>query len=237
MTYSKLLNAAILMVVSFTATASAQLSSMNNDPEVVYLEEHLDRKVELLTVSDTTVYSDKKANHRLGVYRADTKLQLIALSKYAYKVKGQATHSIVNGWVNPKLLASKDKDFIANFKKLYERQLIVKELVANNDVAIGMTLKEVAMSLGEPTETEVKQTREGESGQWEYIEREEQKHYKTVVDPQTGQIFRQVSHTTVEEKSRTTLEFESNVVTSITRKKNNGAGNSKIIPTPVVLHF
>lgn len=226
-----------LCVVSLVATASAQFSKLNNDPEVIYLEEYTDQKVELLSVARTDVYGDKKANRHLGVFAADTKLELLAIGKYAYKVKGMATHAGVSGWVNPKLLASKDKNFIKNFRKLYERQIIVRDLLANKDVAIGMTLKEVSQSLGEPTETKVKQTRKGETGEWSYVVTEEQKHYRNVVNHTNGQLYRQLSHVTTEEKSRTTLEFENSVVTTISREKNNGRGRVRIIPTPVVFGF
>ena len=164
-------------------------------------------------------------------------MELLAITKNAYRVKGQANHAGIIGWVDPKLLASKDKNFIANLKLLYERQILINELIAKKDVAIGMTLEEVSKSLGQPTETEVKQTRQGESGKWDYVISEEQKHYRTVVDPYTGRAFRQLSHVTTEEKSRTTIEFEQGVVTSVTRKKNNGPGKVRIVPAPVIFHW
>jgi len=114
---------------------------------------------------------------------------------------------------------------------------VVKELIANKDVAIGMTLDEVSQSMGKPTETEVKQTRKGESGKWDYVVVEEQKHYRTVVDPYTGNTYRQLSHVTTEEKSRITIEFEDNTVTTVTRKRNNGVGKVRIVPAPVVFHW
>lgn len=225
-----------ILAFSLVTSVSAQRSAFNNDPEVVYLADHLSEPVIMLTASPTDVYGDKKANRRLGAYAKDTKLELLAIGKHAYQVKGQGLHSVITGWVNPKLLASKDKDFIANFKKLYERQLAVQELIDNEDVAIGMTLKEVSSSLGEPTETTVKQTREGITGDWSYIVKEEQKHYRYVYGI-NGQVFRQLSHVTTEEKQSTTLEFENSVVTAITRKKNNGAQDVKIVPVPVHFRF
>ena len=159
------------------------------------------------------------------------------MTEKAYRVKGQASHAGVTGWVNPNNLASKDKNFISNLKKLYERQMIVKELIANKEVAIGMTLEEVNKSLGEPTETEVEQTREGMSGKWDYVVSEEQKHYRTVVDPRSGSVYRQLSHITTEERSRTTVKFKDDLVTSVIRKKNNGPGKVRIVPVPVIFHW
>ncbi|BDS06719.1 hypothetical protein NT6N_17590 [Oceaniferula spumae] len=229
----------LFAVTLLPANAEPKKSLLNNDPDVIYLNEHIDRTITLLVVKPATVYATKKgqSSRRLGSFPANTKVQLLAITDKAYRVKGEASHAGVTGWVNPQLLASKDKDFIDNLKKLYERQMIVKELIANHDVAIGMTLDEVKKSLGEPTETEVKQTRKGESGKWDFLIVEEQKHYRTVVDPYTGRAFRQLSHITTEEKSRTTIEFEDNTVTSVTRKKNNGPGKVRIIPAPVIFHW
>ena len=222
-----------------SSSASPKKSLLNNDPDVIYLEEHIGRSITLLVVQPTTVYATKKGKNgrRLGLFKTNTKVELIAMTEKAYCVKGKASHAGVTGWVNPNHLASKDKDFISNLKQLYKRQLIVKDLIANKDVAIGMTLDEVQTSLGEPTETEIVQTRDGQSGKWDYVITEEQKHYRKTVDPHTGQVYRQLSHVTVEERSRTTVKFKDKVVTSLTRKKNNGPGKIRIVPAPVIFHW
>ena len=235
--------AATLLVLAISlvshTNAAPKKSLLNNDPDVIYLNEHIDRSITLMVVKPTTVYASKKgkSSRRLGAFKANTKVELIAMTEKAYRVKGQASHAGVTGWVNPNNLASKDKNFISNLKKLYERQMIVKELIANKEVAIGMTLDEVSKSLGEPTETEVEQTREGMSGKWDYVVSEEQKHYRTVVDPRSGSVYRQLSHITTEERSRTTVKFKDDLVTSVIRKKNNGPGKVRIVPVPVIFHW
>jgi len=224
---------AVIMTTPET-DAAPKKSLLNNDPDVIYLSEHIDRTIHLMVIKPATIYATHKGGRKLGTFNANTKVQLLAITGKAYRVKGQAAHAGVSGWISPQLVASKDKDFIVNLKKLYERQMAVKELIANRDVAIGMTLDEVRKSLGEPTETEVKQTRKGESGKWDFVITEEQKHYRTIRDPHTGGVYRQLSHITTEEKSRTTIEFEDNTVTTVTRKKNNGPGKVRIIPAPVI---
>lgn len=228
---------AITISLASSVSAAPKKSLLNNDPDVIYLNEHINRTIHLLVVKPATIYATKKGGRRLGAFKANTKVELLAMTDKAYRVKGKASHAGVTGWVSPKLLASKDKNFISNLKKLYERQMIVKELIANKDVAIGMTLDEVRQSIGEPTETEVKQTREGTSGKWDYVITEEHKHYNLVRDPLTGRVYRQLSHITTEEKARTTLEFKDDVITSVTRKKNNGPGKVRIVPAPIIFHW
>ncbi len=218
-------------------SAAPQKSRLDSDPDVVYLNKHIEHPVHLLVAKPTTIYATKNGGRRLGTFKADTKVELLAMTEKAYRVKGQAAHAGVTGWVDPQRLASKDKNFIANLKTLYKRQMIVKELIANKDIAIGMTLEEVERALGKPTETEVKQSRKGESGKWDYVVSEEQKHYRTVIDPHTGRAYRQLSHITTEEKSRITAEFEDGVVTTVTRKTNRGPGKVRVIPAPVIFHW
>ena len=224
-----------VVAILLPATAAPRKSLLNADPDVIYINEHLDRTIHLTVAKPAAIYSTKNGGRKLGTFPANTKVELLAIGGgNAYRVKGKAKHSMVSGWVSPQLLSSKDKNFIANLKQLYDRQIIVQDLIANNDVAIGMTLDEVKESLGEPTKTEIKQTRKGESGTWEYIISEEEKHYRTIVDPRTGQTYRQLSHVTTEERARTTVEFEDNIVTAVTKMKNNGPGKVRIIPIPVI---
>lgn len=225
----------IVIAMILPISAAPRKSLLNNDPSVIYINEHLDRAIFLKVAKPAEIFATKNGGRKLGTFPINTKVELLAIGgENAYRVKGKAKHSTVSGWVSPQMLTSSDKNFIANLKQLYERQMAVNELIANHDVAIGMTLDEVRLSLGEPTKTEVKQTRKGDSGQWEYIISEEEKHYRTVIDPHSGRAYRQLSHITTEERERTTVEFEDNIITSVTRKRNNGPGKVRIIPVPII---
>jgi hypothetical protein len=209
-------------------------SNLENDPEVVYFEAE---RMELLVIQPATVFATKKGGRRLGVYPVDTKLQLLGMTDKGYKVKGQAKHSLVTGWVAPRNLASKDPKFIENLQKHYAREMQIRELIANSEIAIGMTTDEVVQSIGKPTKKESKQTKDGVSGKWEYSKGRERKNYTTTVDPRTGQVYRRFSHLTYEETEKLTLEFEDNVVTSIASMENAGVPSVKIIVPPVIFGY
>ena len=227
--------ALLLCLPSLTFADLREKSSLlNSDPDVVYTEEFTDKKIELLVLKPATVYSTKKGGRKLGVLKVDTKVTLIGLTGKAYKIRGTATHGGVSGWVSPKALGSKDRDFVENFKKVYERQKVVRDLIARHEVAIGMSVEEVSASLGRPTKTKVRQTIKGKTGVWEFIQYEEQDHYQTVRDPLTGRVFRQYSHTTKEELGKIVLEFEGEVVTAIEETENNEGGKVKIVAPPLV---
>jgi ABC-type sulfate transport system substrate-binding protein len=80
----------------------------------------------------------------------------------------------------------------------------------------------------------LRRTKQGQSGKWEYIDYEEVKHYVTRVDPLTGAAYRQLSHVTQEEKGKTVIEFEDEVVTAIEESEDRKGGNVRIVVPPVV---
>jgi hypothetical protein len=234
------LSLALALSAGWIAPAGAEVrigarkSLLDSEPDVVYTEEFTEKKIELLAVEPGVVYATKKGGRKLGVLKKNTKATLVGFTDRAYKIQGQATHAGVSGWVSPKVLASKDKDFVDNLKKVYERQLEVRELIANHEVAIGMTMAEVSAAMGKPTKTTVRRTAKGQSGKWEFIEYEEIGHYQMVRDPNTGNIYRQLTHTTKEELSKLVVEFENDVVTALEESENNEADSVKIVVPPLV---
>ena len=111
---------------------------------------------------------------------------------------------------------------------------IVRDLIAKHEVAIGMSIDEVAASLGQPTKTKVRKTAKGKTGKWEFIQYEEEDHYTFVRDPVTGQTFRQFAYSTLEEIGKLVVEFENEVVTAIEESENNAGGDVKIVVPPIV---
>jgi len=215
--------------------AAERKSLLDSEPDVVYTDEFTEKDIELLAVKPGAVYASKKGGRKLGVLKLNSKAKLVGFTERAYKIEGQATHAGISGWVAPSALASKDKNFIQNLKKVYERQLEVRELIANHEVAIGMSMDEVAAAMGKPTKTKIRRTAKGQSGKWEFIVFEEVGHYQMVRNPETGIVFRQLTHTTKEEISKLVVEFENDVVTALEESENNDGGSVKIVVPPVVL--
>lgn len=225
----------LLVALPAAADIRKKSSLLNDDPNVVYAEEFTDKKIELLVVKPGIVYATKKGGRKLGLLKVNTKLTFLGMTESAYKIRGTATHGGVSGWVSPKALGSKDKDFVTNFKKVYERQKVVRELIAKHEVAIGMTMEEVGAALGKPTKTKVRQTVKGKTGMWEFIQYEETEHYRFVRDPVTGGVFRQYSHSTKEELGKIVVEFENEVVIAIEESENNEGGKVKIVVPPIII--
>lgn len=224
-----------LMVSGLMVHIAAAQSRLNNDPTVLYLEEVSDKVQIMMTIADTPIHVSKEGGRRLGTIKNDLKVELLAFTENAYRIKGEGRNGQIVGWTSPRFLASKDPEFAANLKKLYDRHMTVRELIANKEVAIGMSLDEVVQSVGEPTKKKVRVTATGQSGSYEYITYNEQKHYNYVTNPMTGGVFRQFSHVTQEETSKLVVEFKNDVVAALEKSENNQGGQVRIVVPPIVL--
>jgi hypothetical protein len=212
-------------------------SLLDSDPDVVYLEQTLKKPVELKVIKEAPVFSDKEGQHKLGTLKSDQTVRLEAITEKIYRVRGQGTRDGIAGWVAPWAFSSTDPEFVADLKLLYHRQIQVQALIAAKNVAVGMTLDEVSLAKGKPTKTTVRKTGTGQSGRWEFIIYEEIKHYTTTIDPQTGQAFRQLAYVTQEEKGKTAVEFENDVVTAVEESEDHKGGDVRIVVPPLLFRW
>ena len=231
---SLIIAACLTLPLAAETRKAGRKSLLDSDPEVVYLERTLKTPIDLKVIKEAPVFSDKEGSHRLGTLKADQNVRLEAITEKIYRVRGQGTRDGISGWVAPWAFSSKDPEFVAHLKQLYERQIQVQALIDAKAVAVGMTLDEVSLSRGKPTKTSVRKTEKGQSGRWEFIDYEEIKHYITRIDPVSGAAYRQFSHVTQIEKSRTAVEFENNLVTAVEESEDHQGGNVRIIVPPLV---
>ena len=232
----KTLSLLLLLVLPLAAQVKRpeRKSLLDNDPRVVYLTEMPDKQIELMIVKDAPVYSDIDGKQLLGTIVANQKVKIEAITDKAYKVRGKGTRDGISGWVGPWAFSSKDPQFVENLKKFYTRQLEVNKLIAENAVAMGMTTEEVAQSLGTPTKSSLRQTPEGQSGKWEFIDFEEQKNYTTVQDPVTGNLYRQLVSVTQIEKSKRVVEFTNGAVSAIEDSESKQSDTVRVIVPPII---
>ncbi len=232
-----------LVAASLILPAQAQLkrqerkSLLDNDPTVVYLDQTLPKPIELKVIKEAPVFSDKDGKLRLGVLKAGQTVPLEAITEKNYRVRGQGARDGIAGWVAPWAFASNDPDFVAHLRQLYDRQIQVQNLIATKQVAIGMTMDEVGLSLGKPTKTELRRTATGQSGRWEFIEYEDVKNYITEVDRNTGTAYRRLVSVTRVEAGKTAVEFTDDLVSAIEERKSNDGGDVKIIVPPLVFRW
>ncbi len=225
-----------LLIVLFSLANLATASLLNQDPTVVYTEEFAPEGIKLEVVKSLNVFASKAGKEKRGRLKLNTKVELVGFNERAFQVRGTRTNGEgVSGWVSPQALTSKNPNFIEDFKKIYKRQLIVRDLIENHEVAIGMTIDEVERSLGLPTKTKTRRTAEGTSDTWEFIVYETVKHYANIRDPHTGAVYRKLVNTTKEEKSKTQVEFENGVAKAIEESEDHSRrGRVRSVAWPII---
>lgn len=232
MTTTRLFFAALLLPIWVAA------QTLNADPDVVYVKEFSEKPIKLKVSKEGVVFATKKGGRQRGTLKKNTAVELIGFTDNAYKIKGKRTNGEgVSGWVSPLALTAKDKEFAKKFKAVYDRQIIVRELIEKKEIALGMTEDEVTQALGEPTKTKVRRTKEGVTTAWEFVEYEVENHYTNYRDPITGGVYRRLSHTTKEEVSNTKVEFENGVVAVVEESEDKGKARRRIVATPVVVFW
>ncbi len=213
------------------------LTAMPEKPEknVVYVEEFAPKGIKLKVEKPGWVYATPKGGRKRGSLLTGIEVELVSITDKAYFVRGKKAGGIgVSGWVVPAAFSSKDPDFIKKLKKVHARQLVVRDLIAKKQVAIGMTGAEVSQVLGKPTKTTARRNAKGQTQVWEFIEYEKIKHYTNYQDPVTGGIYRRFSHTTREEKSKTVIELENGYVTATEVTEDNGPGKPAVVNHPII---
>jgi hypothetical protein len=228
-----------MKILTFFALALPAMALPDKlEKDVVYTEEFAPEGITLKVVKPGWVYQSKNGGRKYGALKEGTKADLIFFTEKAYYVRGKRDNGEgVSGWVTPAAFTSDEPEFVEKLKAVHTRQLTVRQLIEDKEIALGMLPEEVSKVLGKPTKTTVRRTAKGQTQVWEYAEYIVQKHYNTVRDPYTGAIYRQYSHSTTEEKSKKVIEFENGYVTATEFSEQGGQVRPKVITAPIVFSW
>ncbi len=230
--------AMLWLSLPLSAQVGQRKSLLDSDPSVVYLEQTLKKPLELKLQQIAPIFSDKDGRNRSGTLQANQTVQLEALSDKSYRVRGLGMPHRIVGWVSPKVFAdTMPAELSENLKKHYDREIQVRKYIAEKKVAIGMTMDEVAKVKGKPTKTSLRQTAEGQSGRWEFIDYKDVKNYATEIDRYTGRAYRRLVNVTREEKGKTAIDFENGHVTALEESEEQRGSNVRIIVPPITLRW
>ena len=212
-------------------------SELNREAGAIYLEGILKKPIKLKVVRETPVYLQLDGKRNIGTLVANREVELLALSDKAYRIRGRAKHDQVAGWIRPSDVDGLSKGLKENLKKVYERAVIVEDLVQHNQVALGMTLDEVMRSLGNPTRTSSSLDKDGRKDIFEYVTFENVAQQGPMTLGANGQYYSSVYYVKVE-TGKVAIKFENEQVTSIEENEGipNTGGGVKIVPSPIVLY-
>lgn len=210
-------------------------SRLSREPGAIYLEDILDKPVMLKVLRPTSVFLQLDGKRNIGILIPGLDVELIAMSQKAYRVRGKAQHDQVAGWVRPSDLDGMTDNFKENLEKLYQRAVLVEDLINNQQVALGMTMREVARSLGEPTETTSKLDKDGRKDTYEYVTYKKVPIYGDPVRGVNGQVYSSMTYAKVE-TGRVTISFEDEMVKSIEESERQPTSAAvRVVPAPILL--
>ncbi len=228
----KLVPLATLALLAALTTASSQPSGLARDQGSIHLEDLGVPAVKLAIENQIDTYFDIQLKRYLGTLRIPQQIELLAVSANAYRIRGKAQQGQVAGWVPAKALPQISAEFVANLEKAAKRQAIVADLIANKEVAVGMTSEEVRKSLGKPEKKSLRIDPAGRLDLWEYITYKYIPQTRTAYD-RFNRPFNETIYVKVPD-GRMAVEFENNIVHSI--EKTEGTlleGGAKIVAPPI----
>ena len=136
----------------------------------IYLSDFDIPPVKLALREAAPCYFELDAKRYAGTLRFPQAVKLDAVAPDGLlRVRGNARQGGVAAWVDPAFLEPLPPDFVENLRAAEDRRRQVDALIARSEVAIGMTLDEVARSLGKPQKRSSRTGRDGSTQVFEYI--------------------------------------------------------------------
>jgi len=140
--------------------------------DAAYLEDITGKTHYVFLPEATPIFNEADLTRYLGTLRAGQRLELQAVGDEILRVKGKAQQGKVSGWIQRASVQNLGEEFAEQVQTAYDRFITVRDLIANKQVAIGMTKEEVALSLGKPTNTRSRVDAQGRSDVWEFVQYE-----------------------------------------------------------------
>jgi hypothetical protein len=160
----------LILAVALLAGSTAWSGPIVREAGAIYLSDFDLEPLRIALREPAPCYFELNAKRYAGTLRFPQAVRLDAVAPNGMlRVRGNAKQGGVAAWVDPAYLEPLPTDFVANLQRAEERRREVEALIARNEVAIGMTLDEVARSLGKPQKRSSRTSRDGSSQVFEYV--------------------------------------------------------------------
>ena len=195
----------------------AGLPGLARESGAIYLDDFFDQPYRLKVLQDTAIYYNSDLARFLGTLRRGQLVELQAVNdkRGLLRVRGLAGQGQVVGWVEARFVSALDPEFVVGLRRSVERREQIRALTASGEIALGMTMEEVATSLGQPVKKSSHADASGVVETWDYV------HYVTV--PRTvnsydgyGRIYTAVAYVRVAAGSFS-ASFTNGVVSAVDR--------------------
>jgi hypothetical protein len=229
--------------VFWTAVASLALGGLLQagpiirEAGAIYLSDFATKPMKLKVLEPAPAYFDLTSGRYAGTLRSPQVVELLAISDKLYRVRGNAQQGQILGWVDPKFLQPIPKETLEALKQSDERRRTVEALIAKNEVALGMTVDEVQLSLGKPQKKTSRASKDKALEQvFEYVRYQLMPQTTNVMGP--GGIMN-VATTYVKMPVGTlTVTFKDGIAESLDQSEGTVAsGETTIVAPPVVVYW
>ncbi len=224
----------IIALVAFGPALFAE--PIIREGDAIYLSDFEADLPRLKVLQPAPAYFDYEGTRYVGTLRFPQTVEVQAISDRAYRVRGNAQQGQVLGWVGPGYLEAIPEKTLTALRESEARRQIVTALIAANEVAIGMTSEEVALSIGDPQKLATKTTSAGVQQTWDYVEYASIPQQTNVVGP-NGVV--RIATTYIKTPiGQLTIIFQNDVVESIDQSEGTIlTGNQTTVVAPPVLVY
>lgn len=192
-------------------------SNLLPEKGAIYLEGMVSQEVKVRVNQAGPAYSSLAANRWLGNVQANQNAVLLAVSDRAYRIRARAQQGQIAGWVSKAIITGLPDGFEEKLVQFHQRYEMVKQLIDNQQVALGMTSEEVIASIGPPDTKSSQLDASGRKDTFQFISYTRTPQTVIIRDqfgfPTTGTQYVEV------ESGRVTIEFTDNLVTSISESE------------------
>jgi hypothetical protein len=158
--------AAFLLLLGGEIDAAAPII---REAGAIYLSDFDQKPLRLKVLRPAPCYFDIGMTRYAGTLRFPQIVQVEAFADNGCRIRGNAQQGGVAAWIPYDELEPLPEGLLSNLKKSEERRRVVDDLIARNEVAIGMTIEEVGRSLGKPQKITNRADERGTRQIWDYI--------------------------------------------------------------------
>lgn len=159
----------IALGISLATPAAGAQAPVVRDPGVIYLADFDLKPVRLRVLAPAPTSFETTGERYAGTLREGQEVELQAVGESLLRVRGRAQQGQILAWVSPDYLAPLPEGFLESLRASDERRRDVEDLIARNEVVVGMVPEEVERAIGRPNKRSKKTNAEKTEQVWEYI--------------------------------------------------------------------
>ena len=222
--------------LALAVLATPAFAGLAREKGATYIEGFFPSPIRLTLAKSAPIFSTLAGKRSLGTLAAGQKLEVVAVSDRALRVRGTDQGRGVSGWIGRGFVAEPRPNFFADLTRAGARAEAVADLVNARVPATGMTANELYAALGRPHE-HTTSIANGITQDTVHYVRTRRVPRSIIRRDAYGHLFESIVYVTTE-IDRTTIVLDNGIVTLIQASGSNGFGLRRApqsVPPPIDL--